>query len=202
MYDNSIYFSQLAKKESTILSQLQLTPEDFVLFTMHRDLNTDYQDRLTNIISAILDYTNQSTKKVVFPIHPRTRKMINQILEPKLLNNLYNNTQIIICDPLNFFDITHLENTCHLIVTDSGGIQKEAFFFKKPCIVLRPETEWVELVESGNAIIADANHQMILSAMLNFPQQDELEYPDFYGDGHAAEVICEHIINQFESTKG
>ncbi|MBS2098741.1 non-hydrolyzing UDP-N-acetylglucosamine 2-epimerase [Carboxylicivirga linearis] len=200
MYDNSLYYSALSSEHSTILKDLNLTSDAFILFTMHRDLNTDNKSRLKAIISSVVEYTKQSNLKIVFPVHPRTHKMVEGLLDAKLKNKLFDNPKIILSKPLNFFDIIQLEANCKLIVTDSGGVQKEAFFFKKPCIVLRPETEWIELVNGGNAILADADNKKILSCMLNFPGVDYLNYPPLYGDGHAAEFICNKIIEQHKTS--
>ena len=197
MYDNSMYFSKLAKGKSTILKDLDLKPDEFVLFTMHRDMNTDVEDRLFAILNAVVRFVKESGIKVVFPVHPRAKKMMEQLLPQDFLKTIGSLSGFIITEPLDFFDITMLEQTCKMIVTDSGGVQKEAFFFKKPCVVLRPETEWVELVESGNAVLADANEDLIYRTLLDFPNKSNLTYPAFYGDGHAARIIIESIIKQY-----
>ncbi len=82
-----------------------------------------------------------------------------------------------------------------MVITDSGGLQKEAFFFKKPCVILRPETEWVEIVENGNAIITDYHKEKIIDAVAYFSDNSDLTYPDFYGNGKAAEFICSEIVS-------
>ena len=197
MYDNSIYFAKLAADKSTILKDLGLQNSPFVLFTMHRDMNTDVPDRIESILKAVVKFIGDSGKKIVFPVHPRAKKMMDQLLEPSFLNTLSNLSNLIITEPLNFFDITILEQNCDMIVTDSGGVQKEAFFFKKPCVVLRPETEWVELVESGNAVLADADDEIIYNSLMNFPNRTTLTYPSFYGNGDASNVICKAIVKQY-----
>ncbi len=199
MYDNSIHFVKLAAKRSTILEDLGVQNTPFVLFTMHRDMNTDVPERIGSILKAVVKFIQDSDKKVVFPVHPRAKKMMDQLLEPSFRNTLSNLSNLIITEPLNFFDITMLEQNCDMIVTDSGGVQKEAFFFKKPCVVLRPETEWVELVESGNAVLADADSDIIYNSLMNYPNRKKLTYPSFYGHGNASEVICEAIINQYKN---
>jgi len=202
MYDNSLYFAKLAKNKSTVLKNLSIQDSDFVLFTMHRDMNTDNLDRLSSILKAVSKFIKDSGKKVVFPVHPRTKKMMKQLLTSSFLNELKNIPNLIMTEPLNFFDITILEQNCSMIVTDSGGIQKESFFFKKPCVVLRPETEWVELIESGNAVIADADYDIIYNSLMNYPGKHELKYPAFYGNGNAANLVCESIINQYKQKHG
>jgi UDP-GlcNAc3NAcA epimerase len=90
-----------------------------------------------------------------------------------------------------------LEQHCAMVMTDSGGVQKEAFYFEKPCVILRSETEWVELVECGAAIVADADEKRIIAAFEELSDKKDLKYPRLYGDGHAAEFICRELINNF-----
>ena len=198
MYDNSLYYAKQALKESTILEKYNLQKNNFILFTLHRDMNTDNAKRIQSIFSAIIRYLKLSNHKIIFPAHPRTKKMMKQLLPSDFYNELTNLQNLIITEPLNFFDFISLEANCKIILTDSGGVQKEAFFFKKPCIVLRPETEWVELVKSGNAIIADADNELIFKSLNSFQDNKKLHYPDFYGNGKAANLICETIINRYK----
>lgn len=198
MYDNSLYFAEIASKKSTVLERLELNNNPFILLTLHRDLNTDSKTRLNNIFLAILQYTKEKKCKIVFPVHPRTKKMMDHLLSEELKKELISQPYLILTEPLDFFDITQLEKHCQMVITDSGGVQKEAFFFKKPCIVLRPETEWVELIKSGYAILADANKNKILEALMEFPGKVKPSYTSLYGTGNAAELICASIIQQFK----
>ena len=198
MYDNSLYFSKLAKGKSAILKKLGLKNNEFVLLTMHRDMNTDVPERLHAILNAIVKFVEKSGIKVVFPVHPRTKKMMEKSLPKDFLGYIKANRDFIMTEPLDFFDIIILEQQCKMIVTDSGGVQKEAFFFKKPCVVLRPETEWIELVESGNAILADAKEELIYQTLMNFPNKNRLKYPAYYGYGNAARIIVESIVKQYD----
>ena len=200
MYDNSLFFAQLAAERSTVMDDLKLQDGEFILFTMHRDMNTDVPERIDSILKAVVKFVKDSGKKVVFPVHPRAKKMMSQLLESSFIDTLSKTTNLILTEPLNFFDITILEQNCDMIVTDSGGVQKEAFFFKKPCVVLRPETEWVELVESGNAILADADGDTIYNSLMNFPNRTALKYPSFYGNGDASTIICEAITKQYNQS--
>ena len=93
-------------------------------------------------------------------------------------------------------DIIALEKNARMIITDSGGLQKESFFFEKPCVILRPQTEWVEIVENGNAILADASYDRIIDAFNALVMKDDYTYPNYYGDGRAAEFICQTIVDQ------
>lgn len=201
MYDNSLYFAKLASERSTVLNDLGLQINQFVLFTMHRDMNTDVPERIEAILKAVVRFVKDSGKKVVFPVHPRAKKMMDQLLKQSFIDTLSNTSNLIMTEPLNFFDITILEQNCEMIVTDSGGVQKEAFFFEKPCVVLRPETEWVELVESGNAVLADANGDTIYNSLMSFPNSEALTYPQFYGNGDASTVICEAITKQYDQRR-
>lgn len=193
MYDNSMYFAELAKEKATVLKEHNLVPGTFVLCTIHRPSNTDSPERLTAIFEALLEVAHHG-KEVVLPLHPRTRKMLATSLRPDVLEEVENKDTLKIIDPVSFFNITALEQNCLFVITDSGGLQKEAFFFNKPCVVLRKETEWVEIVENGNAVLADADPKKIKEAAFRFMEGVDMEFPSFYGDGHAAEFICKEII--------
>jgi len=192
MYDNSLYFSDLASNRS-ILKELQLEP-GFILSTIHRNNNTDDPGRLTAIFEALISITAEHNVQLVLPIHPRTRKMMDVNLAADLLKRLQENERIKIIPPVSFLDVIALEKNAGMIVTDSGGVQKEAFFFQKPCIILRPETEWVEIVTNGNAILCDADKDRILEAYNTLKDQTSLTYPPLFGDGKAAAFICSEIL--------
>ena len=196
MYDNSLYFSDLAAEKATVLKDNQLLDRKFILCTIHRNNNTDDAVRLTAIFNALLTISQIHTDlDIVLPLHPRTKSCLAKSLNSNLLNELNATSSIKIIDPVSFLNIISLEKNCELVITDSGGLQKEAFFFKKPCVILRPETEWIEIVENGNAIIADANEKVILEAVNDFLSPvKQFTYPNFYGDGNAANFICEQIL--------
>ncbi|MFA7273376.1 MAG: UDP-N-acetylglucosamine 2-epimerase (non-hydrolyzing) [Crocinitomicaceae bacterium] len=194
MYDNSLYFSKVSDEKSTILSDLNLTSNAFILCTIHRDANTDIAENLKSIFSALLTIQTRSNNKIVLPLHPRTKKKMEELLGEELQQRLEQNPHIQIIDPAGFLDIISLEKHARMIITDSGGLQKESFFFQKPCIILRPQTEWVEIVENGNAILTDHDEERIIAAYDHFESAQGFSYPNFYGDGKAAEFICEQII--------
>ncbi|MFN3917244.1 MAG: non-hydrolyzing UDP-N-acetylglucosamine 2-epimerase [Flavobacteriales bacterium] len=194
MYDNSLYFSDLSDEKSVLLKALNLNLGDFILSTIHRDNNTDNPQRLNAIFSALLAIIEESGKKIVLPLHPRTKKMLPRVLDSQLFKLIQNHSQLIIIPPVSFLDVIALEKTAQLVITDSGGVQKEAFFFKKPCLILRPETEWIELVNNGNAIIVDADESKIITGYRALSSKTDFSFPEFYGDGHAAEFICERMI--------
>jgi UDP-GlcNAc3NAcA epimerase len=118
-------------------------------------------------------------------------------LHANVLASVRSNPLLKIIPPVSFLEMIALEKHAGMILTDSGGVQKEAFFFQRPCIILRSETEWVELVENGNAIITDADTERILSAYVHFSKHTNLAFPAFYGDGKAADFICGEMIRHF-----
>lgn len=167
-----------AEENSAILTDLQLQPKAYVLVTVHRASNTD---NLKNL-RVLLDTLAKLDQLVVFPMHPRTRAVV----ETKRLN-IPSNVRVI--DPVGYFDILKLETNASAILTDSGGMQKEAYWAGVRCITLREETEWVETVEAGWNRIVGINPDLILDAVFNwFPDG---ERPDLYGDGNASDKIAE-----------
>ena len=134
-------------------------------------------------------------KEIVIPLHPRTKKLLDVNLSSDIYNELINNEEIHIIPPASFLEMISLEKNADLVITDSGGVQKEAFFFKKPCIIIRSETEWKEIVECGAAVITDANEEKIIDAYYHFNKKENQEYPEYFGDGKAAIFICNELIN-------
>ncbi|MBR3488531.1 MAG: UDP-N-acetylglucosamine 2-epimerase (non-hydrolyzing) [Bacteroidales bacterium] len=189
MYDNSIYFASLARQRSTILQDLGLQTEGYILATVHRDNNTDNPDRLQSILQALADVGMQDNIPVVLPLHPRTKKILD--------NSQFaiRNSQFLhIIPPASFLEINLLEQNAKIVMTDSGGVQKEAFFFERPCVILRPETEWVEIVDHGAGIIANADYNRIIAAYRQLVDHP-VHFPHLFGNGHAAEKILETILN-------
>lgn len=194
MYDNTLFFAEMAEKKSKVLEQNNLIPDNFVLVTIHRDSNTDNPERLTSILEALNEISNEQNIEMILPLHPRTLKMLNGEAYSAIYDLLKQNKRIKIVPPASFFDMIVLEKNGKLIITDSGGVQKEAYFFKKPSIVLRSETEWKEITENGAAIIADADKQTIKSAYEYFSSKKDLKFPVLFGDGKVAEFICNKMI--------
>ncbi len=190
MYDNSIYFSTLASQHSTVMQQLNLQPGGYILATIHRDNNTDNPQRLQSILRALADIARQDNIRIILPLHPRTRKILDNTPEQPLSSC----PLITVIPPASFFDITMLEQNAKLIMTDSGGVQKEAFFFEKPCVILRPETEWVEIVNHKAGIIADADYNRIIEAYRHLADHP-VQFPHLFGDAHAAEKILQTILD-------
>ena len=192
MYDNSLHFSTIADQKTDILQRVELTEKPFVLATLHRDSNTDDKERLTSILDALITLSHEIA--VVLPMHPRTRKMTEQLIDDERLYRLYHSENIKITEPVSFLEMIQLEKHASLVMTDSGGVQKEAYFFRKPCAILRPETEWVEIVETGSATLVDAEKERILQTCKQYLQQPPVDFPEIFGDGHAAEFILEKML--------
>jgi UDP-GlcNAc3NAcA epimerase len=199
MYDNTLFFAGLAeKKKANFLEHLSLVRNNYILVTIHRDSNTDDIIRLNEILVTLKALAEENNIVLVMPLHPRTIV----ILKAKL-NDLYDDLthceHLKIIPPVSFLEMILLEKNCRLIVTDSGGVQKESHFFKKPCVVLRKETEWIELVNNGTAKLVDADPERIRHEFLYFVDAPAgLEYPGFYGNGKTAEFILNEILLMFE----
>lgn len=194
MLDNSLFFEEKAQKDSQILQKLNLKPNEFVLCTIHRDNNTDIKERLIDIVRALLEISQKNDIQIVLPLHPRTAKKLPEMLDSQLYKDFTTTERIKITEPVSFFDMIQLESNSKLIMTDSGGVQKEAFFFKKPCLIMRSETEWVEIVDADCAKIVDANREKIIENFNLYLNKQNLVFPDIFGNGKAAEFICQKII--------
>ena len=192
MYDNSLHFADIAEAKTEIIQRLELAGKPFILATIHRDSNTDHPERLSAIFKAIIRLSEEC--RIVLPLHPRTSKLLKTNLDEELQKQIFNNTSISLIPPVSFLEMIALERHARLVMTDSGGVQKESYFFKKPCIILRPETEWVEIVQTGNAILADADESRIMHAWQHFKDNPPTVFPEIFGDGHAAEFMLEKII--------
>ena len=199
MYDNSLHFSIIAEHKTSVLEKHQLQKNKFILATIHRNNNTDEPERLNALFKALYNISEKHQLDVLLPLHPRTAKLLSYNLSSDLYENIKNNKHFKICEPVSFLEMIALEKNCNIVMTDSGGVQKEAFYFDKPCVILRPETEWVELVECGTAIIADANEQKIISAYENLTAKKDMQFPKLYGDGKAAEFICKEMLEHLSN---
>ena len=192
MYDVALMFSKKANRKSGALLRLGLQPQHYVLATVHRPENTDDKARLTAILAALEALAKD--RAVVFPMHPRTKKMVHSFGLDRLLKK----TTVI--EPAGFLDMIRLESGASLIVTDSGGVQKEAYFYRVPCITLRNETEWVETVEAGwNKIPSSLTKESILKTVrrMALPGAKRKIIKE-YGDGHAVEKIVEILIENLK----
>lgn len=198
MYDNSLYFSTVAEQKTAIIGKYNLPKNNFILATIHRNNNTDEPERLNALFSALNKISTLENVEVILPLHPRTAKLLETNLNAVLLKEIKSNKKFHIAPPASFLEMIALEKNCKIVMTDSGGVQKEAFYFEKPCVILRPETEWIELVECGTAIIADANETKIIEAYKTLTQKQGMQFPKLYGDGKASEFICGEMVKHLK----
>ena len=185
MYDAILQFSRLAREQSTILDRLELNGREYALATLHRPANTDDPDRLDSLIETFAEIH----MPVVFPAHPRTREKLAAFGIQTERDGL------IVIEPTGYLDMLQLEEQASLLLTDSGGMQKEAFFFGVPCITLRSETEWVETVDEGWNVLAGTNRERILDLARSF--HPKTARSSVYGTGHAAELCVQILVQNF-----
>ena len=180
MFDAVKLFGDIAEKKTNIMDQLGINSNEYILSTIHRAENTNDVNRLKNIITAL----NESGKKIVLPLHPRTKKFIETY-------GLTLSENIMVTQPLGYLEMLMLEKNACKIVTDSGGVQKEAYFAGKPCITMRDETEWVETVKVGWNTIVGSNKDKIIDAILNFEPKGNQE--NLFGEGNTAQLIIKYL---------
>jgi UDP-N-acetylglucosamine 2-epimerase len=178
MYDAVLQFATIARQRSTILQDLGLEQKGYLLATVHRPYNTDVAENLRSILIAF----REIEEPVIFPVHPRTRQKIGEIYGTLDLASSDSGLKLI--EPVGYLDMLVLEENARLILTDSGGMQKEAYFFGVPCITLRPETEWIETVEAGWNILTGSRSAEIQCALHSFTLPDKR--PPLFGSGTAA----------------
>jgi UDP-GlcNAc3NAcA epimerase len=188
MFDNAIYYSELASRDQTISEKYEIKEGEFVLCTVHRPVNADDPSKLSAILHSLAELHRKSGLKVVFPVHPRTRKMI-----ATMDAQISQADGVILIPPVSYFDMLWLEKSGNLIITDSGGVQKEAFFFRKPCVILRNETEWKELVSNGNARLCEIDKDKLSKTYLEMLSNPDYTWPNFYGNANASSLICQRI---------
>lgn len=182
MYDAVLMFKEIAKSKSGLLKELDVNSGEYILTTIHRAENTNDINRLRNMIEAL----NESREKIILPLHPRTKKFIEGY-------GLNFNENIKVIDPIGYLEMLMLEENSKMIVTDSGGVQKEAYFMGKPCITMRDETEWVETVACGWNVVVGTDKNKILDNIRNFKPTSIQQA--IFGDGNAAQKIL-NIINE------
>lgn len=185
MYDTLKYHINRSNKESEILNENNLEPYNYILLTLHRPQNVDDPKKLSNIIKAL----SQVKFQIIWPAHPRVKKGLDNICKTKSLPQ-----NITIIEPVGYLDMLLLESKAIRIITDSGGIQKEAYLLKRPCITIRPDTEWTETVTSGWNVLVDNNSDKIIKAANNFTPNGEQE--QFYGNGEAGTIIAEILMDK------
>jgi UDP-GlcNAc3NAcA epimerase len=181
MYDNSLYFASQAESLTNIAQQLQLKDSKYILATIHRNNNTDDPERLNTLLETLSDVASENNLRVILPLHPRTKNLLEN-------NNIKMDSSII--DPVGYFDMLMLLKNCQMVITDSGGLQKEAFFFRKYCITIREQTEWIELVSHGYNYIAGTDSDYIVRLYNGLADKDYPDIVNLYGNGQAALNIC------------
>ena len=187
MYDAVLLGLEIAEKKSNILKKLKLEPKKYYLATVHRAENSDENEKLKSIMDAFREISKQ--RPVIFPVHPRTKKNLETF---HIFSSLGNEVRMI--DPVSYFDMLILEKNADKILTDSGGMQKEAHFWGVPCVTLREETEWVETLERGHNILTGTDKNRIIeSATQSYTDKHDSFSTNCYGDGHAAERILQVI---------
>ncbi len=195
MYDNSLYFAGVAEQQSRVIEDNNNIKNKFILSTIHRNNNTDDPERLSSIFEALNHISSVEETDIILPLHPRTSKIIEQNLDKALYSKLIANPHLKIVKPVSFLDMIALEKNCSMVITDSGGVQKEAYYFKKPCVILRSETEWVEIVNQKAARIANADKELIIESYHRLSEDKNIKYPEIFGDGKASEFICQTMLD-------
>ncbi|SDT96818.1 non-hydrolyzing UDP-N-acetylglucosamine 2-epimerase [Desulfobacula phenolica] len=212
MYDSILFNVKLAEQKSKILMDKAIDSGDYLLATLHRAENTDDPEKLKQVLVAFDKMVSQG-EKIIFPMHPRTKKYINDLELSYKIKTPGPDSNIRIIDPVGYLDMLMLEKNAKAVFTDSGGVQKEAFLLGVPCITLRDETEWVETVQAGWNILTGADSEKILRAYSVMAESDKQSAPfseflnedvsgnnsksDCYGDGHAAEKIIDIMLKIF-----
>lgn len=189
MYDAALFYAPKAERVSTIIERLEVQPRGYVLATVHREENTDNPERLRNIFAGLAQVARELP--VILPLHPRTRQALDQTDAA-----IKNSRNLILLPPLGYLDMICLEKNANVIITDSGGVQKEAFFYRIPCITLRQETEWVELVELGCNRLAGSDPQSIsfqVADLVRHENSSDFDVP-IYGEGDAGKLILEILL--------
>lgn len=184
MQDAAYYYAQKSDQKSSIVKDLNLTPDKFIVCTIHRQESTAHIDKLKAIIKS-LEEINQNTP-VILPLHPRTKNIL-------LKNNITPKFKTI--PPVGYFDMIQLLQNCRLVITDSGGLQKEAFFFKKMCLTIREETEWIELVENGYNFLGSHGYERIMEQFHRCLGQSLSFSENFYGNAQAGNNIVKKLTS-------
>ncbi|MCH2199214.1 MAG: UDP-N-acetylglucosamine 2-epimerase (non-hydrolyzing) [Flavobacteriales bacterium] len=196
MYDNSRFFGELAD-EKVDAKWHSLKDEAFILATIHRPYNTDDTDRLLAIFDDLRWLCDDTQMKLVLPLHPRTKNIL-QAKRPEQFQAFADHPKVELIEPVSFLEMTFLEKHSRLIVTGSGGVQKEAYFFQKPSVVIRTETEWVELIAHGSARLSFETGEAMRQAFRAALETELNDFPPYFGDGKASEFICQTILDSLK----
>lgn len=199
MYDNSLYFGSHVEGRREYLIDLGINNKEFALVTLHRPSNVDDPNVLTNLLNTFLRISRNSNLPFIFPMHPRTKKIFEERIDIRLRKSI-EESDIQLIQPASFIEMTLLEKHAQIIFTDSGGVQKEAYYFNKPCVILLEETPWPELIDSGTALLTGSSPEKIENAFSSLvSRKNELAFPTIFGDGQAAYFICKKIVEAFSN---
>jgi len=188
MYDAALHFAEMAEHKESVLHKFSLEPKAYLLATCHRPQNTDSEQTLSGIIDAFIE----SDETIIFPAHPRAKSFL---VKYDLLEKITATPKIKLIEPVGYLEMIQLERNAKKILTDSGGVQKEAYFYKVPCITMRPETEWVETIQDGWNVLVGSDRTKIVQAIAGFsPNHKQSSH---YGDGKSSERIAQ-ILSEFE----
>lgn len=183
MQDSSLFFADKAERSKSFT---EIPENGFILATLHRAENTDDSKRLSSIVNA-LNYIHKNILPIVLPLHPRTQKVIN---------NLGLKLNVILLEPVGYLEMIWLLKHCNLVLSDSGGVQKEAFFFRKPCVTMRDQTEWVELIEHGVNVLAGTETEKIID-LVKIMLGKQIDDPtQLYGGGQSSIRIVQHLAER------
>ena len=194
MLDSSLNFRDVIKNKEDEYRRRFPVDEEFVLCTVHRGFNVDYPEKLLMILNAFEKIGVKFGFNMILPLHPRTKNNIQTEEFESSRRVIESSQHIKIIDPVSYPEMLFLENFSEMIITDSGGVQKEAYFFNKKCLVLRPETEWVEIMEQGTAVLAHHNTYEIVEKFSWLYDVKELDFPPLFGDGKSAYYIAKQIV--------
>jgi len=184
MYDAAIYYGKKVEQNDSLLKELKIESKKYALVTLHRAENVDDKERLSSIMQGLNHYKEQ----IILPLHPRTKKMMQNF-------NIGIPNTVKIIDPIGYLDMILLEKHASVIATDSGGVQKEAYFHKVPCITLRDQTEWIELVSQGANILTGANSDLLKQAFESVKNiEDSIFETPLYGNGDSGNQIVQALI--------
>jgi UDP-N-acetylglucosamine 2-epimerase len=186
MADANRRLAPIARERSRLVDELELQPRAYVVATIHREANV-FQPRLGRIVEGL----NRLVEPVVFPVHPRTRNAIASF-------GLHVGEHVQALDPLGFLDFAAVVSQARVVVTDSGGLQKEAYWFGVPCVTARPSTEWVDTVEVGANVLVDDDPDRLVDAVTHAAMPRER--PVLYGDGHASERIARTLLDSLDAS--
>ncbi len=195
MFDNLLHFNKIAGSQQYLIQKkLEVEPLNYVLATIHRNANTDDTNKLSAIFNAFVEIATKNNIPFVIPLHPRTAKLLASNLHSTVYEKVKKCVLLKIIAPVSYLEMISLQSNSKMIMTDSGGLQKESYFFNKPCIVLRPETEWTELITCGMATIADANEELIINVFEHYLNYKIPQSLQLYGNGNAAQFILAQLI--------